>query len=139
MRQTPSDVADLAVDYGRLRGQGNLFMKYKTLFRMLLKVIGVWVFITGAGAFVGQLGYLAFYFTTPSMRGTGQQWYFVWSLLSPCVQMGLGLYLFFGGKWIADKAIPGNRPYCHECGYDLTNAAGNVCTECGTPFRAAES
>ena len=47
-------------------------------------------------------------------------------------------YLFFGGKWIADKAIPGNRPYCHECGYDLTNAVGNVCTECGTPFRVAE-
>ena len=47
-------------------------------------------------------------------------------------------YLFFGGKWVADKAIPGNRPYCHECGYDLTNAAGNVCTECGTPFKPAE-
>ncbi|MGB7157408.1 MAG: hypothetical protein WBD40_05045 [Tepidisphaeraceae bacterium] len=35
------------------------------------------------------------------------------------------------------KAIPGNRPYCHECGYDLTNAVGHVCVECGTPFKAA--
>jgi hypothetical protein len=113
-------------------------MKYKTLFRMLLKAIGVWVFVEGVGSGIGQLGYLAFYFTNASMRASGQQWYFVWNLAAPLAQIGLGLYLFFGGKWIADRAIPGNRPYCHDCGYDLTNAAGNVCTECGTPFRVAE-
>ena len=44
-----------------------------------------------------------------------------------------GVYLFFGGRWIADKAIPGNRPYCYECGYDLSNYVGERCPECGTP------
>ena len=113
-------------------------MKYKTLFRMLLKVIGVWIFVEGVGGMLSQLGYIGFYFTDANMRRSGQQWYFVWNMVGPLTQLGLGLYLFFGGKWIADKAIPGNRPYCHECGYDLTNAVGNVCTECGTPFRVAE-
>jgi predicted amidophosphoribosyltransferase len=46
-----------------------------------------------------------------------------------------GLYLFFGGKWIVDLAIPGNRPYCQECGYDLTGAHRDRCPECDTPFR----
>ena len=58
-------------------------------------------------------------------------------LLGPVVQIAVGLYLFFDGRWVADKAIPGNHPYCHECGYDLTGAAGNICAECGTPFKAA--
>ena len=40
---------------------------------------------------------------------------------------------------VADKAIPGNRNYCHECGYDLTGAVGHICVECGTPFKAPEN
>jgi uncharacterized paraquat-inducible protein A len=49
-----------------------------------------------------------------------------------------GLYLFFGGKWIVNKAIPSNRPYCHECGYELTHARSNVCPECGTEFKPSK-
>ena len=113
-------------------------MKYKTLFRMLLKAIGVWVFVGGIGGLFSQFGYLVFVMTNRVTMPSGQSWYYLLNMLSPLAQLGMGLYLFFGGKWIADKAIPGNRPYCHECGYDLTNAAGTVCTECGTPFRVAE-
>jgi hypothetical protein len=112
-------------------------MKYKTLFRLLLKYLGVSMFVTGLSSLMMQIANITFYFTSPGIIGV-QRWIFVINVFSPLIGMGIGLYLFFGGKWIADKAIPGNRPYCHECGYDLTNAAGNVCTECGTPFRAAE-
>jgi hypothetical protein len=114
-------------------------MKYKTLFRMLMKAIGVWVFVEGLNGLLSQVGYIVFTFTNANMRASGQGWYFLWNIVSQLMQLGIGAYLFFGGKWIADLAIPGNRPYCHECGYDLTNAAGNVCTECGTAFRPVES
>ena len=113
-------------------------MKYKTLFRVLLKVIGVWVSVNAISSMTGQIGFIGYSLTNPALRASGQAWYTVMSAVSPLVQLGLGAYLFFGGQWIADKAIPGNRPYCHECGYDLTNAAGNLCSECGTPFKPAE-
>src|SRR5947207_13345932 len=111
-------------------------MKYKTLFRVVLKLLGVYFGGVGFCSFIGQVCNLIGF----GFRGipTTQYWYYAFNLLSPLAQIGVGLYLFFGGKWIADKAIPGNRPYCHECGYDLTGAAGNVCNECGTEFRRAE-
>ena len=111
-------------------------MKYKTLFRMLLKVIGVWVVVNGISALLSQAGMIGYYFTNAAVRGSGQ-WFFLFNVIGPLVQLGLGAYLFLDGKWVADKAIPGNRSYCHECGYDLTNAAGNLCSECGTPFKPA--
>jgi hypothetical protein len=132
-RAAGNAIADLA--YATLESEWDR-MKHKTMFRMLLKLIGVWVFVTGVGAVFSQLGYVVFYWTNTA-GVAGQKWYFVANLFAPLVQMGIGSYLFIGGKWIADKAIPGNRPYCHECGYDLTNAVGHVCAECGTPFKSA--
>ena len=104
-------------------------MKYKTLFRVLLKAIGVFVFAEGISSMFMSVGY--------AFMGI-ENYYFVFSTAGSLAQVAFGLYLFFGGRWLADKAIPGNRPYCHECGYDLTDAAGNLCSECGTPFKPAE-
>ncbi|MCZ6811939.1 MAG: hypothetical protein ACE10B_03625 [Phycisphaerales bacterium] len=47
------------------------------------------------------------------------------------VQLAIGVYLLFGGKWIVNVCIPSNRPYCPECGYDLSKAASANCPECG--------
>ena len=109
-------------------------MKYKTLMRLALKVIGVYVVIQSLqwlAYFIAQLLYEL------SSAGSGFPGW-AWGIpqaITGALQMCLGLYLFFGGKWIANLAVPSNRPYCPECAYDLTRAATTRCPECGTPFR----
>jgi hypothetical protein len=106
-------------------------MRYKTLFRVMLKFLGVWL---TTNAMVGACGSLSTWITSTWLRGEGGYPYYMLFIRDGVGS--IGLYLFFAGKWIADLAIPGNRPYCHECGYDLSGAAGRICHECGTPFRA---
>ena len=115
-------------------------MRYKTLFRVLQKVIGLFLVATSVGEFLAGAGVAAYYIEALSFgapRGLSQLAMAVSQVVAPVAKFVLGLYLFFGAKWIANLAIPGNRPYCHECGYELTSASGLVCPECGTPFRSA--
>jgi hypothetical protein len=129
-RDAIGNVADDVFE--RIEGRA---MKHKTLFRMLLKLIGVWTFVGGVQLVLAHLSQIIVMMTA-SYRGPREQfWYLIPSMLTTAAQLAMGAYLFFGGKWIVDLAIPGNRPYCHECGYDLTDAPGHVCTECGTPFK----
>lgn len=107
-------------------------MKHKTWFRLVLKAIGVFTVVSGASTLLTYAGFL---WQAISAGGIGSNIsVFFFQLAGPFVQIALGLYLFFGGEWVVNKAIPSNRPYCPECGYDLSGAVRNRCPECDTPF-----
>lgn len=117
-------------------------MKYKTLFRLALKVIGVYFVALG----IIELGWFSrivldwiapiySFSSQPNLNRTSKLINEVISLFTPLCKFGVGLYLFIGGEWIVNKAIPSNKPYCHECGYMLKNLTGTRCPECDTPFR----
>lgn len=111
-------------------------MRYKTLFRVLLKAIGVLLIaftvpkLTDQGLLIlhalnvgGTDEWLEVYFYPVIYGGT--------SAAGAMLQLLLGLYLFFGGKWVTNLAIPDNRSYCPACGYQLTGRDGATCPHCG--------
>jgi len=110
-------------------------MKHKTLFRLMLKAVGVLLFCQGISQLTTSIGSLLIELLNAPGGGVVYA-PFPWAwVIGSALLVSIGLYLFFGGKWLADKAIPGNRPYCHECGYDLTGAVEHRCPECDTPFQ----
>jgi hypothetical protein len=111
-------------------------MKYKTLFRVLLKILGLYFTVQGLCFLFAQSAYIIQILTLPFRSEFSRvQLTYQIAVYFAChiFEFAVGLYFFFGGKWIVNKAIPGNRPYCHECGYDLTQNSSGLCPECGTP------
>jgi hypothetical protein len=103
-------------------------MKHKTWFRLVLKAIGVLFIGLSIEPLTWAIGSIIDWgFDVSTAIG-----WTVSSALAGVTLCSLGLYLFFGGEWIVNKAIPSNRPYCPECGYDLSKSKGGRCAECGT-------
>jgi hypothetical protein len=113
-------------------------MKHKTWFRLVIKAIGVLFVGMSIPTVAAGIANLNSMFSSRSFSGYVQALMVqaVW-LCGSFLQLALGLYLFFGGKWIVDRAIPSNRPYCPECGYDLSKSNGTVCPECGVTLPRA--
>ena len=121
-------------------------MKHKTWFRLVLKAIGVLLIglaLPEVATLLSKVGYRTMYGdpfggTGTLTRPTTVYWDMV-AYVRAFVQLGLGLYLLFGGRWIADTAIPSTRPYCPECGYDISEATGKCCPECGVRIDSRET
>ena len=96
-------------------------VQYKTLFRVLLKFLGVWLMISGGTSFISTVSHVAWYL----IDGSASLYLLGW-LAGSLAETLAGVYLFFGGTWIVNRAIPANRPYCAECGYDLSGSVGSV-------------
>jgi len=108
-------------------------MKYKTLFNTLCKLLGVYFAITGFTGILQSVGSIAMYwFQMMQMRGGSPiLWSWAFAFIAHIFETAAGLFLFCKSRTVADWAIPGNRPYCPECGYDLTGSVSAVCPECG--------
>jgi len=116
-------------------------MKYKTAFRLALKAIGVLVIAQHLPMAIISTCSVSVTILTEGMLGFGPMSTLSWELQTGIMYvMGalVGCYLLFGGRWIVDRAIPSNRPYCHECAYELTGNVTGVCPECGTVNKAPE-
>lgn len=103
-------------------------MRYKTLFRVWMKVIGVYFVVTNSASLISTLVRMGRILEDNAGLNIG---FLLQDGLPRMFTFAIGLYLFFGGKWITDLAIPSNRPYCAECGYDIGRSPGDTCQECG--------
>ncbi len=109
-------------------------MRYQTLFRVLLKAIGVLLIAQSLPYAVSHsLSLLMRLAADAAGSGgfIGNDWYQLPYIAGYVLMTGIGLYLFFGGKYVADLALPDNRLYCAECGYQLSSRDGAKCPECG--------
>ncbi len=106
-------------------------MKYKTVVRIALKLIGVSVLILGFSNAIGQAIMLVDLLQVHN-SAPGLSWGYAGGGVTCIVQVVIGLYLIFGGKVVADILVSSNKQYCCECGYELTGNASGVCSECGT-------
>jgi hypothetical protein len=113
-------------------------MKHKTWFRLVLKAIGILVLAFSAPhlLWVGGASLLEAILTASPAPGSVVPFFVNWdyewrTLFYNGIEVAFGLYLLFGGKWLVNKCIPSNRPYCPECGYDLSKSSDASCPECG--------
>lgn len=111
-------------------------MKHKTWFRLLIKAIGVVMVGLSLPLLFQLVVFVIFVQQTaqggmPSGLGGAYWWLQVGHYSGGLVQAAIGLYLLFGGEWLVNTCIPSNRPYCPECGYDLSQSSAERCPECG--------
>ncbi|HEX8341646.1 MAG TPA: hypothetical protein VF624_12110 [Tepidisphaeraceae bacterium] len=113
-------------------------MKYKTLARIALRLLGVYFIADSLFTLSFRAINLVEWYT--GIFGVGFQGQtthmMIANILPQFVRLAIGLYFFYGGRWVIDRIVPSNRPYCPECGYDLTRNPTYQCPECGTMIPA---
>lgn len=120
-------------------------MKYKTLVRLALKLVGVLLLAYAIPDLVntGTMFVLAIgegytpWFGSGSLELSELVMYMTQiGAVGTLLKLIIGGYLLFGGAAVANLCVPSNRTYCPECGYELRMIAGERCPECGSHLSA---
>ncbi len=108
-------------------------MKHKTAFRLALRVVGIYLLAEGIADGIHSAGFAVDFLAGSGPASVSWSGY---SLIGAAVcKAAIGAYLLLAGRWVANLAIPSNRPYCPECGYELTGLPEDRnCPECGVAF-----
>jgi len=116
-------------------------MKYKTLFRLAVKLIGVffaaWGFVLAVEAVGDAIVILLRISGYQPVGPLYQAWWWIDKFSHIGGRVALGTFLFLFPNLITNLAIPSNRPYCPHCEYDLKGRErSRHCPECGVGLPA---
>ena len=109
-------------------------MRHKTLFLVLLKVLGLYLLVNGLTPIAFAMARFVSRVLASGIDTVRPQemWNYTWAIvIQGFVNLALALYFFFGGRKVADLAFPNNNTYCGVCGWDLTRITESHCPECG--------
>ncbi|MEO0964914.1 MAG: zinc ribbon domain-containing protein [Planctomycetota bacterium] len=115
-------------------------MKYKTLFRLAVKFLGLVLMVLALLGFLDQASSGALLWWLDEYSGLSVRIRYA-ELIPPliynAVQLVTGFLFLAKPNWIVNLAIPSNRPYCPHCGYDLKGRENSRhCPECGVGLPA---
>ena len=112
-------------------------MRYKTFTRLLIKLMGIYFLLGGLISLTAALIYLAIVLPEYGLySGQTMIAYPVSWGVSSLVSIGIGFFMLFASDWLVGKLIPSNRPYCPNCGYELTGNTSQYCPECGVDVQS---
>ena len=113
-------------------------MKHKTIVRLVVKLFGLYLLVQGLPSALSQVANLfmnstVFGSAVSSGFGPNNDWrWMIPSFLYWGVQITVGAYLLFAGRFVINLIVPSNHAYCPECGYELRQPIPANCSECGT-------
>lgn len=123
-------------------------MNERGWFTLMVRGFGLYLLISGVNQLMPTLSNFLRQGVTSARPAAGsatgavatnsQLSWLVWQSLAPVAILALGLYFFFGGAWVIDKLCREVVDRCRRCGYDLREAPGGICPECGTALKPPE-